>query len=166
MSHDIEDWYLAHPRIDYAAPLIGTAIVYLLLTAGNLAVQDATTTLIATASSALAALSMASCVFVCTLTYQSMHPKIVTARRHHSEVARKNWMAIIGGTFVAALLPVLSLFFIGVSARIALVVAAASLGLVAVRFARSMLWLSLMLFASDQPHNDANHPQRVLRPTA
>lgn len=166
MPHTTQDWLLAHPRVDYVVPFTFVLAAYLAVGVYGLAVASSTAVSIGVGSSAIAALAMASSVFICTLTYQSTHPKIVSARRHHGRITRMNWIAIIGATFTSALLPIVSLFFLEVSSFVVVLASAFALGLVTARFMRSVLWLSLTLFASDQPQDTDSTERRVLRPTA
>ncbi|MGZ4531167.1 MAG: hypothetical protein ACXVXP_02315 [Mycobacteriaceae bacterium] len=106
-----------------------------------------------------AGLVMAAAVFACALTYQSSNILMARVRDIYRTDLRRNWTSVIGGAFLAAIVPVLALLAPPAGHHVAILVGVYAAGIVTARMFRALRWLIYTLFA--QELDDAHPPVKL-----
>lgn len=139
MTTKIREWGLRNAWLDQLASIIAAvSAAYIVATppTGTLLVFNM-------AATTIAALVMAAATFACALAYQSDSTLLIQARLRHAETLRRNWRAIIAGSFLASVLPAIGLL---TPATLGFAAGVYGLGLAACCFWRALFWLSYTLF--------------------
>jgi hypothetical protein len=157
----VVDFYAARPWVDLlAVALLGLLWVLAgaeLLTPSSAAARLEFYVGVAT----LAALVLAAATFVCTMVYQSASPHVETVRKRFGATLRTNWTAIIAWSLLAAASPIVAILLDEKYPAWAMAISVVALGLIVMRFARSVYWLRLTLFL--QHVSDAADPVYVVK---
>lgn len=150
------EWAALHPAIDHALPLALVAAAWLLVPS-PLPDSDRTAFLIGVTTAA--GLVMTAAVFACALTYQSSNSLMGRVRETYQADLRRNWTSVIGGAFLAAIVPVIALLAPPAAHRGAILVGVYAAGIVTARMSRALAWLTYTLFA--QELDDAHPPVKL-----
>ncbi|WEV71994.1 Na+:H+ dicarboxylate symporter [Bifidobacterium sp. ESL0790] len=140
----LEDFLVAHPSIDVVISVLilitwiicGKPIPDISKTGSNLFV----------ALSTLSGLVMAAATFICTMTYQSESRHMRIVRKRYSGELSRNWISVIIWTFIAAVLPLISVVIWETHLVIAVAFSLFALAMLVIKFVRCLHWLKYTLF--------------------
>lgn len=139
MTTKIREWGLRNAWLDQVVSSAAAVIIAALASTPERGTLDSFNM----AATTLAALVMAAATFACALTYQSDSTLLIQVRLHHAETLRRNWRAVIAGSFFASILPVIGLL---VAPWLGFAAGLYGLALACCCFWRALFWLSYTLF--------------------
>lgn len=143
----VKDWLLAHPVVDQVAAI--AAALLMARSAGWLPAEASERIEFYAALAGLCGLVLASATFVCTLTYQSSSHFMRFVRQRFGKVLSRNWTAIIGSTFAAAITALAAILLDASASTVAAGAVAYSLAAMGTSFVRVLIWLRHTLFLEE-----------------
>lgn len=153
MLDKAKNWWIEHPRIDITLSLLGLAAAWL--------PWDANTLLaVGSAAAGLAGVLLGMGAVVFGLMQQSTGPRLMSFRARHGSYLKANWIGILAGCAMAAVLALVGVSIHVLSTLWAQCMIGFAIVHVAVRGAR-LAWLTVFYMGADQMDVVAPHQLRA-----